>query len=208
MPTKSINIREMLLGRPVRLRYITRFSICPRTHDESVAEHSYYTAFYALLLGMDLQMKGHKVEMGVVQARALMHDVDEAYSGDFIRMFKHSTPSLKLAIDQACNQFVKKFKDAVTPGIDIHMLWKNSKYDDLEGAIVSVADFMSVVSYIGQELNSGNRNMLEHIEDLWKFYDGFWDIPTAGEIKEKYKPLKDYILDCGDIMKTLSMIPK
>ena len=196
----SINLREILLGRPTRLRYITRFSICPRTHDESVAEHSYYTAYIAMMLGLALQADGITVNMGLVLTRALMHDVDESYSGDFIRMFKHSSLSLKLAIDNANSGFVQKFCHDTGPGLPtLPEAWAFAKDATVEGAIVSLADFMSVVSYIIQEIKAGNHNMFEHLDDLRHFYDTF---PKKAE---KYAVLQNYIAQCGSLLNEIEV---
>lgn len=201
--TKSarINLREVILGRPTRLRYVVRFSICPRTHDESVAEHSFYTAFIALMLARGLHYEydsgqglGRPLDLGLILSRALMHDMDESYSGDFIRMFKHSSPELKNAIDSACESFMTKLACELThdEGPDILQMWSEAKEDDFEGAIVSLADFLSVVSYVVQEIQSGNHNMYEHLEDLKRFYETFHS--------KRYAFLEEYIKECGEIL--------
>lgn len=195
-----INIREILLGRPTRLRYVVRFSICPRVHDESVAEHSFYTAYIAMMIAVDIH-RGHlangdsrgRVDIGLVVSRALMHDMDESYSGDFIRMFKHSSPEVKNAIDSASEGFMKKFTHTVANGAEwVFNLWKEAKDTSIEGLIVSLSDFLSVVSYVVQEINAGNHNMFEHLEDLRKFYETFHD--------KKYDELRPYIEEAGKII--------
>lgn len=180
-----LNMEQILLGRITRLRYVKRYSICPRVHEESVAEHSFYAAFIALVVGLDLQLKGHGVLLAKVLSRAIMHDVDEAYSGDFIRMFKHSSPGLKTAIDAAALNFMKNF--AITAGLNGPYvdLWSQAKDDSLEGKIVSFADFASVVSYIGQELASGNVVMREQLPDLMQFCASFYN--------ERYQVLAEYV---------------
>jgi 5'-deoxynucleotidase YfbR-like HD superfamily hydrolase len=181
----NLDLPQILLGRITRLRYIKRYSICPRVHEESVAEHSYYTAFIALVVGMDLQTRGHSIQLGKLLARALMQDVDEAYSGDFIRMFKHSSPGLKTAIDAAALQFMRGFATEAGLGSMYLGFWTEAKDATLEGAIVSFADFASVVSYIAQELRSGNVVMREQLDELNKFCESFF--------VEKYQPLMVYV---------------
>lgn len=199
-----IDLREVLLGRPTRLRYIVRFSICPRTHDESVAEHSFYTAFIALMIARSLGYRvegsngrdSHMIDVGLLLSRALMHDMDESYSGDFIRMFKHSNPQLKEQIDQACIGFMTKLAMEISrdpgEGGDLLQMWEDAKADDYEGMIVGVADFMSVVSYVVQEIKAGNHNMFEHLEDLKKFHRTFDSL--------KYEFIRGHIQECGKIL--------
>lgn len=193
----DINLQEVLLGRPSRLRYVVRYSICPRTHDENVAEHSYYTAFIALMLVRSLWRNDFKINLGATLSRALMHDMDESYSGDFIRMFKHSSPELKEAIDGACNTFMQGWgkEVAVNGGDDLVRMWSDAKDDTVEGTIVSFADFLSVVSYVLQEIKAGNHAMYEHFEDLKKFYATF-----SGE---RYGFLQKYIRQCGVLLESV-----
>lgn len=172
----SINLKEALTGWVTRLRFITRFSNCPRIHDESVAEHSYYTAFFALLILHQLEARGMRVDRGSTLAKALMHDVDECFSGDFIRMFKHSNPELKKEIDLACERFARVLVESLSyeEGVraDLFRFWSESK-QEIEGKVVSFADFLSVVSYIAQEIESGNARMKEQVPELRKFFQAF-----------------------------------
>ena len=194
MKTKELDLRAVVLGRMTRLRYVVRFSICPRTHDESVAEHSYYTAYIAMMIAMDLRRDGVEIDHGVVACRALMHDADEAHSGDFIRMFKHSTPGLKQAIDAASQNFMKEYAEEIGSPPSL-ALWEGAKRADNEGAVVSFADFLSVVSYVVQEINAGNHSMFEHLDELKKFFSSFQ--------AEKYALLKKYLGPCQAILDTV-----
>lgn len=189
----SLNLRELLLGRPTRLRYVIRFSICPRVHDESVAEHSYYTSLIAMLIAGDLRRSGIEVNLGEVAIKSLLHDMDETYSGDMIRMFKHSSPEIKDAMDKAANICMEKFsKELMGEGGHLATIWREAKSDNIEGAIVSLSDFLSVLSYVVQEIQSGNHIMYEHLEDLKKFYETFH--------AKKYQGLKEYIDQAGRII--------
>lgn len=187
-----LNLRELLLGRPTRLRYVVRFSICPRIHNESVAEHSYYTAYLAMMITADLLSQGFEVNGFAVTSKALTHDMDESYSGDMIRMFKHSSPEIKIAMDTAAEKFMEEHSQEVMGNNAVCLLWKEAKSDDLEGAIVSLADFLSVVSYVVQEIQAGNHVMYEHLEDLKKFYETFH--------AKRYDVLKEYVDQAGRIL--------
>lgn len=191
-PVVGLNMRELLLGRPTRLRYVVRFSICPRVHDESVAEHSFYTAYFAMMIAQDLMVREVEVNGYEVASKALIHDMDETYSGDMIRMFKHSSPEIKDAMDKAAEGFMEQHSKDLLGHEGLCTIWKNAKSDNLEGAIVSLADFLSVLSYVVQEIQSGNHVMYEHLEDLKKFYESFHT--------DRYIELKEYIDQAGRII--------
>ena len=45
-----LDLKELLLGDPNRLRYVQRYSTSMVIHRENVAEHSYYVALYGRYL--------------------------------------------------------------------------------------------------------------------------------------------------------------
>jgi len=170
-----INMRQVLTGEPIRLRYVKRFSICPRVHEESVAEHSYFVAFISMMIAEDLVASGVEVDIKTLLCRALLHDLDEVFSGDFIRMFKHDNPEVKDAIEKTTIKMMQNFTQEYPAGKNLLHYWSTAKDDDREGSILAYADFLSVVSYIWQEVNAGNRIMLIHHEELRRFGESFWD---------------------------------
>lgn len=191
------NLKEVLIGRVTRLRYIKRYSICPRVHEESVAEHSFYTAYIALAIGRQINNNhNNAIDMGILLSRALVHDLDEVYSGDFIRMFKHSSPGLKTAIDAASFSFMKEFTKEMGERQSFTDLWLNAKDASLEGAIVGLTDFLSVVSYIAQEIRSGNVVMREQIPELKRFAASF-------HVGSRYQFLMPYVQTAEEIIDAL-----
>lgn len=190
----NLNLKEVILGRMTRLRYVVRFSICPRTHDESVAEHSYFTAQIGASIALDLASRGVKVDPGLVALRAIYHDADEAHSGDFIRMFKHSSPSLKLAIDQAADRFMRMYSQESGSSHTLE-LWAGAKDSSTEGAVVGFADFLSVLQYIVLEIQAGNHSMFEHLEELKRFFGSFRS--------ERYVVIHRYLPECAEILNNI-----
>lgn len=197
----KIDIRQLILGKPSRLRYIERYSTCPRSHPESVAEHSWYVAFYALVIGKALNVDRHTVDLGLLVGQAIMHDVDECFSGDFIRMFKHSSETLKQEIDKACQSFIGDFVLDLCGdvshghGADLMYMWKNAKEATHEGLIVGFCDFLSVVSYVVQEIESGNHVMYEQLPELNKFYHTFHN--------QRYDFIRPWVQDVAMILSSL-----
>lgn len=191
-----VHLRDVILGDVSRLRFIIRFSNCPRIQNESVADHSYFTALYTYFIGASLVASGHKFDLGRALGKALMHDVDECFSGDFIRMFKHSSPELKDHIDKACVKFMVNFVHKVSTSEKLRLRilgdWLDSKDRD-EGAVVAFADYLSVLSYIHQEIDLGNERMKRQIPELRKFHSSF-------EAQERFVFLSDYIAQAGEIL--------
>src|SRR3990167_6610552 len=151
-------LKELLLGSSSRLKNIIRFSNSHRIQDESVAEHSFGTALYCLVIGNELKLAGLELDVNLAVQRALVHDIEESHSGDFIRTFKHSDPELSKAIDRAAEKFAKSLFDEMSPkgSKNLLALWKNAKDRTLEGMLVEFADFLSVLSYVIRESQMGN----------------------------------------------------
>jgi 5'-deoxynucleotidase YfbR-like HD superfamily hydrolase len=195
-----IDLRDVVLGNTSRLRFVIRFSNCPRIHDESVSDHSFYVAIYSYLIGLALVANGTKLDLGRMLGKALLHDVDECFSGDFIRMFKHSTPELKEQIDRACGSFMTKYCADITQSdklaVWIYGSWFDSK-TDVEGAVVAFADYLSVLSYIHQEIDLGNKRMERQLPELRRFHEGFVSR------KEEFGFLEEYIDQAGKILKEM-----
>jgi len=194
-----IDLRQVLTGEPVRLRYIKRFSICPRVHEESVAEHSYYVAFISLMLAEDLKNQCYRIDVGLLLSRALLHDLDEVFSGDFIRMFKHHNEDVNREINCAATELVANFLQNYPAGDQRLEYWEKSKEEDIEGRILGFADFLSVVSYIWQEIHAGNVIMLQHLPELEKFARSFTD--------PSWKFLAGYLFEAVELIKEMRGAP-
>jgi 5'-deoxynucleotidase YfbR-like HD superfamily hydrolase len=165
-----INLGQLLLGMTTRTRYVTRWSTFHILHKETVAEHSFFTAFYVMTIAMWLNsVKGMEINESLALKRALVHDIDEAYSGDFIRSFKYSVPGLKKMLDEASTTFCGQMCEEIAPGhvgAHLHLHWIQAKDDSVEGRIVAFADFLSVLSYAIMERRAGNRHIREENVNL------------------------------------------
>lgn len=186
----DLNVREMIRGNPVRLRYTRRYSTCRVNNDENVAEHSYYVMFYAAMIGQWLQRHpqscgdttgdpwqlAHRLNWELLMVRAAIHDLEESRTGDMPRTFKYSTPALTTVHATAAAEAFKQIVDKlVSPGWADRLLqnWMCAKDSRLEGKVIAFADFLSVLSFITQEWESGNRNAVEHIEEMTRYFENF-----------------------------------
>lgn len=182
-----IDLQEMLVGDLVRLRYIIRYSNCRRVHDENVAEHSFYTALYAFLIACHLEGEVSEprswgihlkaLKWGDLFGKAILHDCEEARSGDFPRPFKYHSRRLKELLDSAaCTAMISATINVFPndPGVLVD-IWKEAKDDSYEGRIVEFADCLSVISYLYQEREAGNYGIHEHAEDVQSYFSKFSD---------------------------------
>lgn len=199
----NLNLRELIDGGPTRLRYVFRYSTCRVGQPESVAEHSYYVCLYALLIArwvdenktLPLGEDGHSVLLANLLQRAILHDLEEAISGDFPRNFKHSEPELEKMLATASQ---KAFEQLLTPIIDppsseadaeettsdivdeYIVSWLDSKDGTPEGRILEFADFLAVLSFMRQEgAATDNRIIERHVKEMDKYFENFlqsgWD---------------------------------
>lgn len=170
-----INVEKLLTGPVNGLSYIKRFSIHPVTEKESVAEHSYYVGLYSLMIAMDLIQSGFPVDLGQLFIKTTTHDLDEAMTGDVIRSFKYSTPTLHGEMVKATETVVQgMFNDLnVSAGgaKSLYKHWIDSKDDTIEGKIVSVSDLLSVLSYSMRQIDLGNTRFYNVLEEAIGYLD-------------------------------------
>lgn len=174
-------IEELLTGDTTRLRHVTRYSSIPVVHKETVAEHVFSVAFYALVLGT---MVNHPhrpervINMESLLSKAVMHDIEESRTGDVFRPFKHANRRLKGEIELQADIEVQAMMIRMTQNASasehFRHLWKTAKDDSLEGRLVAFCDFLSVLSYMTQEIRSGNthmRNQHQTMADYVQLFD-------------------------------------
>ena len=158
----NLNIDGMLGGSINRISHVNRYSSILVHRKENVAEHCWYVAFYAFLIGADLKAAGYNVGMGKLLSRALVHDIDESMTGDFLRTVKYSHPDLKGVLDEVSVAMIDKIAQELGGGTlpeEIGHAWLDAKADDIEGEIIQLVDLAQVVSYVWEEVQSGNEHV-------------------------------------------------
>lgn len=156
-----INLPNILTGTLRRMHYVQRYSSVPVLNPENVAEHSWQIAMISYMLSMDINHNWQPatVDIEEVLVKAIVHDVSEALSGDIIRSYKHSSPAMRAACQEADRLNMAKLMDEVgrEAGFQLTADWANAKDDSLEGEIVALADLLCVVSYCVNERTLGSR---------------------------------------------------
>ncbi len=188
-----MNLHESINGSIRRLRHIQRFSSLPGHFPESVAEHSFFVAFYGYLIAQDLVADGHEVYPDQVVVKAICHDLSEAMSGDIIRSFKYSNDRIKHEVDLADRENMEKMSNEFGD-LKHHIMenWLSSKHD-AEGEVVKFADFVCVIAYCREEIASGNHHLDMILEGV---FDVMWNYYSENDYFSKYMkqifPNKDY----------------
>ena len=164
----TLNIWEMITGDMRNLGRIMRYQTVSILHKESVATHTTMTIWMSFLMAKFVKQKGFKVDIGKTLEKALLHDVGECTCGDMVRSVKYSHKSLPALLNSVEERSVKELEEKV--GIfGIVEGWKKAKDNTLEGQIVRLADFLSVVSYCQEELQLGNGKIRDIIEEVSKY---------------------------------------
>lgn len=206
-----LNIKEMIAGGPARLRWTYRFQTCRVRHPESVAEHSWYVSFYGLAIvrwynNQRDTKKGEPLNMVVVLQRAVLHDVEEAETGDFPRNFKHSSPDMHKLLEKAGREGMRRLVNRMvsdepweTTANDLYNSWIDAKHPDPEGYVIEFADFLAVLGFILQEgQGEGNGTIGIHVAEMSKYYGKFQ--------REEYEFLRPLIDQAGQIMQELGIL--
>jgi 5'-deoxynucleotidase YfbR-like HD superfamily hydrolase len=160
------SIRKFL-SRVRNLDKVVRFSTMMRLKDENVAEHSYYTALCAMILGDMESKQGKKIDMEKVMRGAILHDMEEAMTGDVIHSFKYGDPDLARKMKEVGLEFYKNMlKDLPDFSEKYLHIWENSKDDTPEGEIIDAADKLEALIYSFEEYSLGNKNFKPVIDHL------------------------------------------
>lgn len=174
---KDPDLVSMLTGDVCRLRYVNRYSTCRVLYQESVAEHSYYTTLYALVIASWLIEKGAKVDLGRVAFRGVVHDLEECLIGDIPRPFKYSNEVLKRHIEDAAWLAFQRVVDGLAFSLSFAQTlakeWKDAKDGSVEGQIVQFADFLSVMSFLLQEVDMNPHITRDHVKSIGPYYRSF-----------------------------------
>ena len=165
----SLDIREMILGQICKMRYVYRFQGCRVYDRESIAEHTGYVMIYSDFIARYCESTREVVDYRKLMHRSAVHDMEEVVTGDFPRPYKYGNDKLRAALEEAAPRAFLDVVHRVFHGSTEHRFvatlledWKDAKDDSLEGCIIRVADYLSALSFIVQEVQAGNNSMRTH----------------------------------------------
>ena len=162
------------------LAHVMRFNLKPQHFPESVADHSYFVAYIVAILVNLLEKQGIEVNKEKALTMALVHDMEEIYSGDIVTPFKYYSPEVTEAIKKVNQELIGDVFSDLPKDTASHFisLWnEEGKGETIEAQVVKVADKLSLVSKCAEEVQVGNEHFKSIYDDGLKFlneYDKPW----------------------------------
>jgi 5'-deoxynucleotidase YfbR-like HD superfamily hydrolase len=144
------DVRDLMLVR--------RFTTVRGFQMESVAEHSYYTTLYAMLL-CDLEEKrGEKVDLIKLLRICLLHDLEEARVSDIPRPVKHANPKVLSTISSIGQEVYSELVSTLPQKLRVSYMnaWKDAKGSSFEARIYKAADLLEALVWAAEEDAMGN----------------------------------------------------
>jgi len=184
---------KWLTGKIRRLSHIKRFSSFPVNRQENVSEHSFWVALYSYLIATMMSQQGFKINIDKTVTKAIVHDLEEALTGDIIRSFKYKNDNFrKMSKDIESSLMENEILDGfnkVQKNI-IFSNWRNSKDNTIEGRVVAFSDILTVVSYCKEENNLGNKHLHSVSTQTKQYFNDFLRT-VRGKKYKFFKKIKD-----------------
>jgi 5'-deoxynucleotidase YfbR-like HD superfamily hydrolase len=162
------------------LAHVMRFNIKPQHFPESVADHSYFVAYIVCILCYLLEEKGEVVDKQKALEMALVHDMEEIFSGDIVTPFKHYSPEVEEAISKVNNEMIPEVFEGLPKKLSEHFigLWtEEGQEESTESQVVKVADKLSLLAKCAEEVRVGNEFFQEIYDkgvEFLEVYDKSW----------------------------------
>ncbi|MPZ15146.1 MAG: HD domain-containing protein [Chloroflexi bacterium] len=153
------NISRFILNRSAA--HVKRYHTTPMFAQESVAEHSHFVAMITRIICHALEQTGQRVDTLRAVDLALIHDYEEAISGDIISTFKHSDSELTELLSRLTDKTIDRVFDTLPSDLAGYYidLWRSHNSGSIEGQIVSVADKLAGLAFTHEQIRMGNRFM-------------------------------------------------
>ena len=153
------DISRFILDRSAA--HIKRYHTTPMFAQESVAEHSHFVAMITRIICHALEQAGYRVDTLRAVDLAMIHDYEEAISGDIISTFKHSEPELVDLLARLTDKAIEQVFETLPEDLAGYYidLWRGHNAGSVEGQIVSVADKLAGLAFSHEQLRMGNQFM-------------------------------------------------
>lgn len=142
------------------IAHITRFNSLPQHFHENVADHSFFVAYTVSILCLVLDKNNIKVNRERAVTMALVHDMEEIFSGDILSRFKHHSKEVSSAISKVNKALIGKIFEDLPDDIANHYsdLWKEEgAQESIEAQVVKVSDKISLLTKCKEEMKAGNE---------------------------------------------------
>jgi 5'-deoxynucleotidase YfbR-like HD superfamily hydrolase len=165
------------------LMTVGRFSVYKCHLREDVAQHSYFTALYAMVLGDLERQKGTKIEMEQLLRMSLLHDAEEARTGDIHHPFKHQNKAFAESLNTSALEWFEALMGGLPESVAHEYIQLRRASEDtriVEGGIVKAADKIEALLWAYEEYLLGNEHVRRAriVEDILSKLDQI-QIPTV-----------------------------
>lgn len=152
------------------LMTVGRFSVYKCHFREDVAQHSYYTTLYAMVLA-DLERKqGTAVDVERLMRMAVLHDAEEARTGDVHHPFKHQDNAFAEALDNRAFEWFSNLLSGLPQDIAQRYvgLRKAARDTSIEAKLLKAADKIEALLWAYEEYLLGNVHVRKAliVEDI------------------------------------------
>ena len=132
------------ISKAQALNYVRRWNFYPTTRNESVAEHSFWVAFYSMMLILiNADRAQTREEVAEILTAALFHDLEESITGDMPTLVKRYNNDWKMTTQMAMDELVGE-----NELLSQVRNWKEwSEEPSVCAAIVKIADTVAAMMY-------------------------------------------------------------
>ena len=186
--------------RSRRLSFIDRCSNIPHIKLYPVSDHSFYITLYTMIFA-DLEnerLRDSNLTMGgfyniseAVQ-KALVHDLEEAETGDILYPLHNEFTEFKKDLDAAREKCVDHVLFSELP-LNVRKryikLWNESKDDSKEGQLVACMDKFEILMFAITELDMGNQAIKNLYENATSIILRKFNIPSVLEVVNEIRTI-------------------
>ena len=153
------------------LMTIGRFSVYKCHFREDVAQHSYFTALYSMVLA-DLERKaGARVDVERLMRMAVLHDAEEARTGDLHHPFKHQDSAFTEVLDSRAFEWFGKLLGGLPEDLaEGYVVLRKAERDvsSMEAKLLKAADKIEALLWAYEEYLLGNVQVRQAliVEDI------------------------------------------
>lgn len=148
---------------------VPRWSVVWTLQRDTVANHTYFVAFYAHAIARLIDWDG---DLGELLYRALVHDAEECISGDIVSPIKDEIVSeranafLQLKLQERMPFVVQDLEeiDHLTPEEEADEAWR----------IIKAADKLDALIFLLTERRLGNGVVATHLPRAWARTEAYW----------------------------------
>ena len=169
-----------------------RFIVYKCHFREDVEHHSYFTALYAMVLA-DLERKaGKPVDVERLLRMAVLHDAEEARTGDIHHPFKHQSVAFTEAIDGKAFEWFAGLLGGLPEDVaESYLQLRKAERDETwpEATILKAADKIEALLWAYEEYLLGNVQVRKAliVEDILSKLDEI----QLGTVKQLVTEIRD-----------------